>query len=132
MKTDPSDTRERRSRPEVGHSGVELFLPAAEDEDEGALLDEALCSARPMPVAPPVITAVFPFSLSCHASFVGVVSIAARRHAVKKSRSVLSSRPQATAVARRDVRANPILAKWLNLASTPGLRSVREAVSSRG
>ena len=30
-------------RPEVGHSGVELFLPAAEDEDEGALLDEALC-----------------------------------------------------------------------------------------
>ena len=29
--------------PEVGHSGVELFLPAAEDEDEGALLDEALC-----------------------------------------------------------------------------------------
>ena len=30
-------------RPEVGHSGVERFLPAAEDEDEGALLDEALC-----------------------------------------------------------------------------------------
>src|SRR6202041_679791 len=29
--------------PEVGHSGVELFLPAAEDEDEGALLDETLC-----------------------------------------------------------------------------------------
>ena len=29
--------------PEVGHSGVERFLPAAEDEDEGALLDEALC-----------------------------------------------------------------------------------------
>jgi len=28
---------------EVGHSGVERFLPAAEDEDEGALLDEALC-----------------------------------------------------------------------------------------
>src|ERR1019366_7745180 len=27
----------------VGHSGVERFLPAAEDEDEGALLDEALC-----------------------------------------------------------------------------------------
>jgi len=24
-------------------SGVELCLPAAEDEDEGALLDEALC-----------------------------------------------------------------------------------------
>src|SRR6202035_3647990 len=32
--------------PEVGHSGVELFLPAAENEDEGALLDEALrCGA---------------------------------------------------------------------------------------
>jgi hypothetical protein len=30
--------------PEVGHSDVELFLPAAEDEDEGALLDEAFCS----------------------------------------------------------------------------------------
>jgi hypothetical protein len=29
--------------PEVGHSGVERLLPAAEDEDEGALLDEALC-----------------------------------------------------------------------------------------
>jgi hypothetical protein len=29
--------------PELGHSGVERFLPAAEDEDEGALLDEALC-----------------------------------------------------------------------------------------
>ena len=29
--------------PEVGHSGVERFLPAAEDEHEGALLDEALC-----------------------------------------------------------------------------------------
>jgi len=29
--------------PEVSHSGVERFLPAAEDEDEGALLDEALC-----------------------------------------------------------------------------------------
>src|SRR6202034_4121325 len=29
--------------PEVGHSGVELSLPAPEDEDEGALLDEALC-----------------------------------------------------------------------------------------
>src|ERR1700692_2019902 len=29
--------------PEVGHSGVERFLPAAENEDEGALLDEALC-----------------------------------------------------------------------------------------
>src|SRR6202163_2319434 len=29
--------------PEVGHSGVERSLPAAEDEDEGALLDEALC-----------------------------------------------------------------------------------------
>ena len=29
--------------PEVGQSGVERFLPAAEDEDEGALLDEALC-----------------------------------------------------------------------------------------
>jgi hypothetical protein len=28
--------------PEVGRSGVERFLPAAEDEDEGALLDEAL------------------------------------------------------------------------------------------
>ena len=30
-------------RPEVGHSGVERVLPAAEDEDEGALLDESLC-----------------------------------------------------------------------------------------
>src|SRR6202020_2625826 len=30
-------------RPEVGQSGVELCLPAAKDEDEGALLDEALC-----------------------------------------------------------------------------------------
>ena len=29
--------------PEIGHSGVERFLPAAEDEDEGALLDETLC-----------------------------------------------------------------------------------------
>src|SRR6202040_1790846 len=29
--------------PEGGHSGVELFLPAAENEDEGALLDEAFC-----------------------------------------------------------------------------------------
>jgi len=29
--------------PEFGHSGVERFLPAAEDEDEGALLDESLC-----------------------------------------------------------------------------------------
>jgi len=29
--------------PELGHGGVERFLPAAEDEDEGALLDEALC-----------------------------------------------------------------------------------------
>src|ERR1700720_1169517 len=29
--------------PEVGHSGIELCLPAAEDEDEGPLLDEALC-----------------------------------------------------------------------------------------
>jgi hypothetical protein len=29
--------------PEVGHGGVERFLPAAEDEDEGAVLDEALC-----------------------------------------------------------------------------------------
>src|SRR5271169_227864 len=29
--------------PEVGHSGVEFCLPAAEDEDEGTLLDEALC-----------------------------------------------------------------------------------------
>src|ERR1700733_10911200 len=29
--------------PEVGHSGVELCLPAPEDEDDGALLDEALC-----------------------------------------------------------------------------------------
>src|SRR6185437_10709165 len=28
---------------EVGHSGVERFLPATEDEDEGAVLDEALC-----------------------------------------------------------------------------------------
>src|SRR6187401_1061901 len=32
--------------PELSHSGVERFLPAAEDEDEGALLDEALgCGA---------------------------------------------------------------------------------------
>src|ERR1700730_2317242 len=29
--------------PELGQSGVERFLPAAEDEDEGALLDEACC-----------------------------------------------------------------------------------------
>jgi hypothetical protein len=29
--------------PEVGYRGVERFLPAAEDEDEGALFDEALC-----------------------------------------------------------------------------------------
>jgi hypothetical protein len=29
--------------PKVGHGGVERFLPAAENEDEGALLDEALC-----------------------------------------------------------------------------------------
>ena len=29
--------------PEVGHGGVERFLSAAEDEDDGALLDEALC-----------------------------------------------------------------------------------------
>src|ERR1700730_7888404 len=29
--------------PEVGPSGVEFLLPAAEDEDEGALFDEALC-----------------------------------------------------------------------------------------
>src|SRR5580698_9078355 len=29
--------------PEVGHCGVELCLPAAEDEDDGPLLDEALC-----------------------------------------------------------------------------------------
>lgn len=36
---------------QVGHSGVELFLPAAEDEDNGVLLDEALAAARPMPVA---------------------------------------------------------------------------------
>jgi hypothetical protein len=49
--------------PRFGHGGVKRFLPAAEDEDEGALLDEALAAARPMPVAPPVITAVFPFSL---------------------------------------------------------------------
>jgi predicted NodU family carbamoyl transferase len=32
--------------PEVGHSGVERFLPAAEDEDESALLDEALCCGK--------------------------------------------------------------------------------------
>jgi hypothetical protein len=32
--------------PEVGHSGVERLLPAAEDEDEGAFLDEALCRRR--------------------------------------------------------------------------------------
>jgi hypothetical protein len=30
--------------PEVGHSGVERFLLAAEDEDDGALFDKALCS----------------------------------------------------------------------------------------
>src|SRR6185312_9919522 len=30
-------------RPEVGHGVVEYVLPAAEDEDEGAFLDEALC-----------------------------------------------------------------------------------------
>ena len=30
-------------RPEIGHCGVECFLPAAEDEDEGAFFDEALC-----------------------------------------------------------------------------------------
>ena len=29
--------------PEIGHSGIEFFLPAAEDEDESALVDEALC-----------------------------------------------------------------------------------------
>jgi len=29
--------------PEGGHSGVELCLPSAEDEDEVAFLDEALC-----------------------------------------------------------------------------------------
>src|SRR5579859_25651 len=28
---------------QLSHGGVERFLPAAEDEDEGALLDEALC-----------------------------------------------------------------------------------------
>src|SRR6202012_5809008 len=33
--------------PEVGHSGVERLLPAAEDKDEGALLDEALCCGAP-------------------------------------------------------------------------------------
>src|ERR1019366_4340616 len=32
--------------PEVGHSGVERFLPAAEDEDEAALLNEALCGCE--------------------------------------------------------------------------------------
>jgi hypothetical protein len=32
--------------PEVGHGGVERFLPAAEDEDEGAFLDEAFCSGE--------------------------------------------------------------------------------------
>ena len=30
-------------RPKVGHSGVERFLPAAEDKDKGTLLDKALC-----------------------------------------------------------------------------------------
>ena len=49
--------------PKVGHSGFEPFLPAAEDEDGGALLDERFAAPRPMPVAPPLITAVFPFSL---------------------------------------------------------------------
>src|SRR6185437_13378199 len=29
--------------PELGHGAVERFLAAAEDEDERALLDEALC-----------------------------------------------------------------------------------------
>src|SRR5205814_8012929 len=29
--------------PETGYSGIEFFLPAAKDEDEGALVDEALC-----------------------------------------------------------------------------------------
>jgi hypothetical protein len=29
--------------PELGHSGVERLPPAAEDEDEGTFLDEALC-----------------------------------------------------------------------------------------
>src|SRR6202035_4008080 len=29
--------------PEFGHGRVEFFLPAAEDENEGAFLDEALC-----------------------------------------------------------------------------------------
>jgi hypothetical protein len=29
--------------PEGGYRGVEFLLPAAEDEDEGALVDEALC-----------------------------------------------------------------------------------------
>ena len=42
---------------------VERFLPAAEDEDEGAFFNEALCRGEPMPVAPPVITAVFPSNL---------------------------------------------------------------------
>ena len=49
--------------PEVGHGGVERFLPAAEDEDDAPSSTKRFAAARPMPVAPPVITAVFPFSL---------------------------------------------------------------------
>jgi hypothetical protein len=48
--------------PEFRHCGVEHFLPATEDEDDSALFDERFAAARPMPVAPPVITAVFPSS----------------------------------------------------------------------
>jgi hypothetical protein len=60
--------------PELSHSGVKRILPAAEDEDESALLDEALAAARPMPVAPPVITAVFPISLFMSCSSLGLLN----------------------------------------------------------
>ena len=50
--------------PKVGDSGVELFLPAAEDEDEGALLDEALCCGEADAGSPTRDDCNFSFKLS--------------------------------------------------------------------
>jgi hypothetical protein len=45
MKLLSCDARKAAAAPssELGHGGVERFLSAAEDEDEGPFLDEALC-----------------------------------------------------------------------------------------
>jgi hypothetical protein len=55
--------------PEVGHSGVERFLPAAEDEDEGALLYEALCCGEADAGSAPCDDCNFSFKLSHNDSF---------------------------------------------------------------